>query len=181
MMLGYEMSGSREPATLTSMSRAWVRPLRIMRERPIMNRSRGKCSRGMLLMAALSAKGLTSASGIALRTQTAHNTDGLPTVEEEARQAAEIWLSCLKEESSTEGAAAPVAGAAECSVGLCVIMPQCCSTAASMSLGQLKKRAVAAPGVEDDAGDCGDCESISRAPRRRPELQSHALHGALQY
>ena len=53
--------------TLMSIPSVCVRPLRIMRERPIMKRSRGKCSRGMVLMRALSAKGLMRASGKALQ------------------------------------------------------------------------------------------------------------------
>ena len=51
---------------LTFMPSACVRPLRIIRERPTMNRSRGKCCIGMDFIIASSANGHTSASGSGL-------------------------------------------------------------------------------------------------------------------
>ena len=170
-----KVSGSRKSATFTFMPSAWVRPLRIMRDRPIMKRSRGKCSKGMLLMTALSAKGLTSASGIALRTQAARYTDSLPNIEVTQRlPEQQWWLLCPRRAAQKERQRQQQQRKAACDQ-LSMLHYSCTHQPRE------PMQTMAAPGVKDDAGDCGDCQGISRAARRRPKLQSHALHSAGQH
>ena len=88
--------------TRACMPRAWVRPRRIMMERPTWNRSRGNCANGIFFIAASAASGHTSASGIGL-----HAFRHALGLKQHASQEPTAWrMLCLGKRPITTGSGA---------------------------------------------------------------------------